>query len=34
MAGAGPEIQKMTNDFMTDLKKRSGAGQTTPPAKK
>jgi uncharacterized protein len=35
MAGAGPEIQKMTNDFMADLKKRSDAGHpATPPAKK
>jgi uncharacterized protein len=34
MAGAGPEIQKATNDFMADLKKRSEAGQTSPPAKK
>jgi uncharacterized protein len=35
MAGAGPEIQKITNDFMADLKKKSGAtGQPNPPAKK
>ena len=34
MVGAGPEIQKMTNDFMTDLKKRSEAGHAAPPAKK
>ena len=34
MAGAGPEIQKITNDFMTDLKKRSEAGHPNPPAKK
>jgi uncharacterized protein len=34
MAGAGPEIQKITNDFMADLKKKSGASQPNPPAKK
>jgi uncharacterized protein len=34
MAGAGPEIQRITNDFMTDLKKKGGASQPNPPAKK
>ena len=34
MAGAGPEIQKMMNDFMVDLKKRSDASHANAPAKK
>jgi hypothetical protein len=34
MAGAGPEINKMMNDFMADIKKRSEASHTNPPAKK
>ncbi|MBV8709775.1 MAG: DUF2059 domain-containing protein [Acidobacteriaceae bacterium] len=34
MAGTGPEIQKMMNDFMADLKKRSDASHANAPAKK
>ncbi len=35
MAGVGPEVQKMTNDFMADLKKKSEASHAaTPPTKK
>ena len=34
MAGAGPEINKMMNDFMADIKKRSEASHPAPPTKK